>query len=112
MKAIDLYKVGLIMSGTDGDEEFIITGRANADQLFFVNKVLSDLNLPPVSSIGDELSIKTAAADAISAGIAYYIALRSSDKDRVEFLCDLYNAKRASAMSCITRVKSIFPFKN
>ncbi len=112
MKAIDLYKTGLIMSGTDGDEEFIITGKSGADELFFINKVLSDLKMRPLDSLGDELDINIYTADALSAGIAYYLSLRSSDKDRVGFLCDLYNAKRASALSTITQIKCSTVFKN
>lgn len=112
MKAIDLYKKGLIMSGTDGDEEFIITGRSGADELFFINRVLSDLRINPVGSIGDELDVNISTADAISAGIAYYLSLRACDKDRTGFLCDIYNAKRASALSAVTRIKYSSFLKN
>lgn len=111
MKAIDLYKMGLITSGTDGDEEFI-TGRDGADELFFINKVLTDLKIPAVHSIGEEIEVSLPTADAISAGIAYHLSLRASDRDRSGFLCDLYNAKRASALSQITRVKLGAFFKN
>lgn len=112
MKAIDLYKTGLIMSGTDSDEEFIITGRSGADELFFINKVLSDLKLTPVNSLSEEIEVNIRTGDAISAGIAYYLCLRAADKDRVGFLCDLYNAKRAAALSGVTRIKCGSFFKN
>ena len=38
MKVIDLYKAGLIISGTDGDEE-VINGKEDGGELFFINKV-------------------------------------------------------------------------
>ena len=112
MKAIDLYKTALIMSGNDSDEEFIITGRSGADELFYINKVLADLKMRPIDSIGQVLDINIYTADAISSGIAYYLSLRASDKDRTAFLCDLYNAKRASALSSITHIKCSRIFKN
>lgn len=112
MKAIDIYKTGLIMSGLDGNEEFIVCETNGADQLFFINKVLLDLRIPTIGSIEDELDVNMYTVDAISSGIAYYLSLRASDRDRTAFLCDLYNAKRASAMSSIARIKFGCFFKN
>ena len=112
MKAIDLYKTALIMAGADADEEFIITGKGVADELFYINKVLADLKIRPIDSLDQELNISIYTADALSAGIAYYISLRASDKERAAFLCDLYNAKRASALSNITRIKYSSVFRN
>ena len=71
MKAIDLYKTGLIMSGGDGDEEFLITCDHRTDELFFINRALADLKLPPADSVGDEIEGSFAVLDAVSCGIAY-----------------------------------------
>ncbi|MBR2044039.1 MAG: hypothetical protein IJ946_06835 [Clostridia bacterium] len=109
MKVTDLYKIGYIMSGIDTYCDFLSEDKA--DELFFINRALADLNINPITSITDSLELRLSTADAVSAGIAYYLSLYSGDSDRTAFLCELYNAKRASALSQITRVKCSKAFK-
>ena len=111
MKVIDLYKAGLIISGTDGDEE-VINGKEDGGELFFINKVFADLKLPAANSLSQEVTLSINTVDAVTAGVAYYLSLRAADRDRAAFISDLYNAKRASALSKITRVRNGVFFRN
>lgn len=112
MKAIDIYKNGLIISGTESDTEFLLGNDGNPDELFFVNKALADLNLPLASGLYSEIELNGISIDTLCAGVAYYLALRASDRERISYLSGLYSSKRAAALSKITRVKCSPYFKN
>lgn len=109
MKAIDIYKTGVILSGIGGDDEHLITGKEETPILFFINKVMLDLKQKPIESINQNISLTDSIADAAGAGIAYYLALSASFSDRIAFLTDMYNAKRSSALSSIKTVKNTYP---
>ncbi len=109
IKATDIYKFGVILSGISGDEECPIAENENTPILFYINKALSDLNIEPLNSINEELNVSPTVKEALTAGVAYYLSLCASYSNRVSFLSDMYNAKRATALSCIKTVKNTMP---
>ncbi len=98
MKAIELYKTGLLIAGVREDEEYLVSTE-KTDGLIFVNNVLVDLSLKPAETLLEEIPLKDALCDAAVFGIAYYISLHNGISEKSSYLSALYSTKRAKALS-------------
>lgn len=98
MKAIELYKKGLLIAGVREDEEYLVSSE-KTDGLIFVNNVLSDLSVKNADSLLEELPFEQPLCDAAVFGIAYYISLHFGNSEKSQYLSALYSTKRAKALS-------------
>ncbi|MEE0947005.1 MAG: hypothetical protein U0M42_09320 [Acutalibacteraceae bacterium] len=107
MKAIELYKKALSVSGQRNNEEYLVSDE-KPDTIIFINSALTDLSLNTVSNLLEDISVSDELYAALIFGIAYYIALHHQDSERSEFLSVLYTQKRAKALSDTKTRKDIF----
>lgn len=76
----------------------------------FVNRIGSDLfEMPPVSSFLEEFRIPSGALEALIYGLCMLISLSESDGDKNRLFTELYNLKRTSFKSKITKISDAFP---
>lgn len=110
MKAIDIYREGLALCENDANEEYLLRDEG-VDKVFFVNRALSDLKKEPLVSINSEIETDTKTAEALICGVAYYFAIKYNRNDKSAFLADMYNAKRAIALSSVGKIRCSSVFK-
>lgn len=110
MKAIDIYCQGQILCGNNANEEYLLK-ETGIDKVFFVNRALSDLKRDIIPNINCEISADTKTLDALICGVAYYLALKYNSNEKSAFLSDMYNSKRAIALSKISNIKCSRVFK-
>lgn len=100
MKIIELYEKGLFLAGQRQDEEYLITGK-ETDGLAIINQVFLDLSVSQADSILEERNFTDSQCDAVAFGIAYYLSLHSGNGEKSHYLSQLYNGKRAKALSSV-----------
>lgn len=105
MKAIDVYRAALLLCGYDQNEEYVL-GEENTDKLFFVNRALMDLRKEMIYDVTTDIIANTKTLDALITGVAFYLAIKYCKSDTANYLCTLYNSKRAIALGGVARIKN------
>ncbi|MBR2489130.1 MAG: hypothetical protein IKB45_01510 [Clostridia bacterium] len=107
MKAYDIYKKAAIRAGiTEND---ILSDSFTKKGAEFINQIANDLNIAGIDSLSDKIDCTSLQAEALCCGVAMLISLTISDSEKNSVLTDIYNAKRASALSKISSVEDVIP---
>ena len=107
MKAYDIYKKAAIRAGiTEND---ILSDSFAKKGAEFINQIANDLNIGNIESLYDKIDCTSLQAEALCCGVAMLISQSISDSEKNSVLTDIYNSKRASALSKITSVKDVIP---
>ena len=77
--------------------------------LHILNQLASDLKLDPVSSVSQEIKATELKAEALCYGCAMLLALAEGDGAKNRLFADIYNAKRASALSGCEIIEDTLP---
>lgn len=105
MRAIDIYREATVLCGGELNGEYVL-GEENVDKLFFVNRALMDLRKVRIYEMTADIIANEKTIDAIICGVAYYISVKYCRHETAAFLSELYNCKRAIALSNVSRVKN------
>lgn len=110
MTAKLIYDMAAALAGQDILDEYITDNDiAKRNALFSVNQVLWEFSLSGAASLSSEVKLSAKTADAVVYGVARLIAAAASDVSKQNELTDIFNAKRAAALSGITFVKNRIP---
>lgn len=74
-----------------------------------MNQMCAELGIPLVERLSDEVVATPVKLDALCYGTAMILALCEGDAAKNELFAKLYNAKRAKAMSSVSKVKDNLP---
>lgn len=76
----------------------------------FVNRIGFDLfKMPSVNGFLEEFNIPPNALEALIYGVCMLISLSESDGDKNRLFTELYNLKRSSFKSSVTKITDTFP---
>ena len=110
MTAKIIYEMACSLSGREILEEYINDNDvAKRNALFTVNQVLWEFSLCAVNSLSAQISLTPLVADAVVYGVARLIAAGAMDVQKQNELTEIYNLKRAKALSNISVVKNSIP---
>ncbi len=65
-----------------------------------INQICFDLKIPNIIRLSDKIEASDKALDALCYGVAMLLALVEGDGTKNKMFADIYNAKRAAALSC------------
>lgn len=110
MTAKIIYEMASSLAGRETLEEYITDNDvANRNALFTVNQVLWDFSLFGVNSLSESIDMTPILADAVVYGVARLLAANASDIQKQNELTEIFNLKRAKALSRIAVVKNSIP---
>lgn len=74
-----------------------------------INQICFDLKIPNITKLSDEIEATDKSLDALCYGTAMIMALVEGDGDKNKIFADIYNAKRAAALSCKDVIRDTLP---
>ena len=88
---------------------------ANEDNLLkrapdIINQICMDLKIPQIERLSDEIKANEASIDALCYGTAMLMALVEGDGAKNQVFTQIYNSKRAAALSQIQKIEDKLPF--
>lgn len=107
MKGYDIYKKAAIRAGITENDTLSDSFTKKGEE--YINQIANDLNIVGINSMSDKINCSSLQAEALCCGVAMLISLSISDSEKNSVLTDIYNSKRASALSKISSVEDVIP---
>lgn len=107
MTIVDIYKEALMLACQNGDEELLLDGNYSAMEVAIVNVILRDLKCKTAKTLEEEFDLSPVVYDAAVYGVSYLLAIRGMDMERSNYLKDIYNSKRGSALSEVCKRQDV-----
>lgn len=110
MTGNDIYKrvlnlLGYLNSGGSYNNDMLLK-RA----LDIINQICSDLKVPQINLLSDNIDADDLKLDALCYGTAMLMSLVKEDGAKNEIFTRIYNSKRATALSCKTVIEDKLPY--
>lgn len=105
MTGYDIFAKAVLRLGYDQSHNEHLIGRGAE----FVSQIAADLRLPAIKSLSEEIEVGPEGLEALCCGVAMLLALSEADGERHRLFCELYNAKRGSALGHNDRVEDRLP---
>ena len=110
MTGYDIYKrasalLGYNIQNGETAENHSLTNRLP----HLINQILSELKIKPIENLYDKIELTSQSQEAVCYGTAMLIALSESDGTKNQIFANIYNAKRASALSETDTVNDVLP---
>ncbi len=107
MTGIDVYKQVVSLLGVETNTTINCNDKALlSNTLSTANRVIKDLGGTEIENLNEEISLNSAAEEALPYGVAMFLLLNRGDRERYNVFTDIYAKKRARAKSVITRIKN------
>lgn len=110
MTGYEALKKAMIISGcfTEAYED-CLPAAVKIRGLELLNQILSDLKCEAAGALSDELALSKPKADALCYGTAMLLTLTEGDGGRNKLFADIYNSKRAAALSELGSISDRLP---
>lgn len=110
MNGYDIYSKATIRLGyTPASEGSEFSSETLAHALELINQIISDLKLEPIKSLSDDINCSDEQAEALCCGTAMLLSFIESDTEKNQIYTNIYNAKRASALSKTEHITDTLP---
>ncbi len=107
MIVYDIYKRVLTISGYLNTSETALSDSVLLERtLELMNLICLDLRLPQIKNIDDKIKTEPVFIDALCYGTAMLLALSQSDCEKNKLFTQIYNSKRALALSCNEKIEN------
>ena len=74
-----------------------------------INQICFDLKIPSINRLSDKIEAANKISDALCYGVAMLMAAVVGDSDKNKLFADIYNAKRATALSSVDIIEDKLP---
>ncbi len=110
MTGFDLYRKAMLRLGyVNTVNESFSEGQRLDSAKEHINQISADLKAEAINHLGDELKCSGDKCEALCCGVAMLIALDEGDSLKGKLFADIYNAKRATALSSSEAIKDTLP---
>lgn len=110
MTGYNIYKSAMLLLGYSVDNMTVSpTDDLLQRTLETINRISTDIKGPQFSSLSDEINISATKYDALCYGVAMLLSLTEHNSEKNRLFTDIYNAKRASALSQISHISDSIP---
>lgn len=107
MTGYDIYKRVLTISGYLNTSEIALCDSVLLERTIdLMNLICLDLRIPQINSLDDKIKAEPVFIDAICYGTAMLLALSQSDSEKNKLFTQIYNSKRALALSCNEKIEN------
>lgn len=107
MTGYELLKGAFLRLGINNDTE-LLDGTSKRD-LEFINQILIDLKLSPITELSEEVKCSAAEAEAVCCGIAMLLSFTLGEEDKNQIYTAIYNAKRATVLCKTEKIEDVLP---
>lgn len=110
MTGYDLYRKAMLRLGfVNNINESFSEGQRLDSAKEHINQIASDLNIDAIAQLGDEIKCSGIKSEALCCGVSMLIAFDEGDTIKNKLFTDIYNAKRATALSATDKVLDRLP---
>jgi len=110
MTGYDVYKRTLSLSGRSDSAEGGFSQQVLLERMpDIINQICFDLKIDPIKALEDTLNANDKQIDALCYGTAMLLAVSEGESGRNQLFTQIYNAKRAAALSEMTRIEDNMP---
>lgn len=110
MTGYDIYKRASALLGYEIQNEDTAENQSFINRLpFLINQILAELKTKPIENLYDKIELAPKSQEAVCYGTAMLIALSESDGTKNQIFANIYNAKRASALSKTDKINDVLP---
>jgi len=111
MTGNDIFKRSLSLLGYTPTEQESVSGKGLLLRMpEILNQILSDLGLCEVKDLSQNIEGTPLQIDAVCCGCTMLLALSDGDNTKNRIFTEIYNARRAAALSKTSGVKDTLPY--
>lgn len=111
MTGNDIFKRSLSLLGYTPTEQEAVSGKALLSRMpEILNQILSDLGLPNVDDLTQNIVGTPIQLDAVCCGCTMLLALSDGDNTKNRVFTEIYNARRAAALSKAGQRQDTLPY--
>lgn len=107
MKGYDILKKAALRAGISESDALSNAFAKKAAE--FINQIANDLKIGEIASLSEEILCTEALAEALCCGVTMLISLDINDSEKNSVFTDIYNSKRAAALSQTDIVADVLP---
>ena len=109
MTGFDVYKRCLALMGYNLSESSVSNQLLLEKFSQILNQAASDLKIPHIKSLGENIEASPAKSEALCYGAAMLLSLTEGATDKNQVVTGIYNSKRAAALSQKDNIEDVLP---